>query len=201
MDTHFGDGREETDSGHAILLDTSAFIMGYEPSDVDAEHYTVPAVLEELRRDRLSQLRIEAALRTGRLKAFSPESLYVKEAEAAAAELGETDVLSHADKMLLALGLQLKEGGRDPVIVSDDYSVQNVADRLGLRYTSLATRGIRRVFDWAIYCPGCRRVFSGLQPDGACPVCGTALRRRPVRKTPARGRKGSSGPEAAHEGA
>jgi len=188
-------------SERAILLDTSAFIMGYEVSDVGGEHYTVPAVLEELRKGTLHQLRIEAAMRAGRLKALSPEGRYVSEVEAAAAELGETGALSHADRMLLALGLQLMVEGKNPVVVSDDYSVQNVADRLGLRYTSLATPGIKRRFDWEIYCPGCRQRFSGLKPGGACPVCGTALRRRPVRKTPAKGRIGPSGAEPAYEGA
>lgn len=185
----------------AILLDTSAFLVGYEVSDFGDEHYTVPAVLEELREGRLLQFRIEAALRAGRLKALSPKCQFVVEAEAAAAELGETNALSHADKMLLALGLQLKDGSRSPIVVSDDYSVQNVADRLGLRYMSLVTRGIRRRFDWEVYCPGCRRVFVGLQPEDACTVCGTALRRRPVRKAPARGKMGSSRAESTYESA
>ena len=174
--------------GRAILLDTTAFIIGYEASDVDVEHYTVPAVREELRKGGLPQLRLETAMRTGRLKVVSPESRYVSEAEAVAAALGEVDVLSHTDRELLALGLQLMAEGKNPVVVSDDYSIQNVADRLGLRYTSLTTHGIKRRFDWVIYCPGCRRAFSRIQPGGICPACGTALRRKPVKKRPAEGR-------------
>lgn len=185
--------------GRAVLLDASAFIMGYEVSDVSEEHYTVPAVLEELRDGTLSRLRIEAAIRAGMLKALSPEGRYVSEVETAAAELGETDALSPADKMLLALGLQLVVEGKNPVVISEDYSVQNVADRLGLRYMSLATPGIKRRFDWEIYCPGCHKRFTGLQPGGACPVCGTTMRRRPVRKTPAEGRIDLSGAEPAYE--
>lgn len=168
-----------------VLLDTSAFIMGYEASDVDEEHYTVPAVREELRRGDLPKLRLDTARRTGRLKVLSPEDRYVAEVEAAAAELGETGVLSTTDRELLALGLQLRAEGKNPIVVSDDYSVQNVADRLGLRYRSLATPGIKRRFDWIIYCPGCRRSFSRPQPGGVCPICGTELRRKPIRKRPA----------------
>lgn len=171
---------------HAVLLDTSVFIMGYEVSDVDVEHYTVPAVRKELRDGDLSSLRLDTALRTGRLIIRSPEARYVTELEAAAAELGEAGVLSYADIELLALGLQLRAEGKNSVVVSDDYSVQNVADHLGLRYSSLATLGIKRRFDWSIYCPGCRRSFSKHQPGGICPVCGTELKRKPVRKRPTR---------------
>ena len=175
----------------AVLLDTSAFILGYETSEVDADHYTVPAVREELQRENLSRLRFDTALRTGRLQVLRPGHRYAAEVEAAAAELGETGVLSHADRELLALGLQLRAEGKRPVIVSEDYSVQNMADRLGLGYRGLATPGIKRRFEWVIYCPGCRRTFKEPQPGGVCPVCGTALKRKPGRKRPAKGRGGS----------
>lgn len=173
---------------NVILLDTSAFIIGYEVSDVDMEHYTVPAVRKELRSGDLSSLRLDTALQTGRLSIRSPEARYVAELEAAAAELGEAGVLSYADMELLALAIQLRAEGKNPVVVSDDYSVQNVADHLGLRYSGLATLGIRRRFDWSVYCPGCRRSFSELQPGSVCPVCGTELKRKPVRKRPAQRR-------------
>ena len=155
---------------NVILLDTSAFIMGYEVSDVDMEHYTVPAVRKELREGDLSSLRLDTALRTGKLSIRSPEARYVAELETAAAELGEAGVLSYADMELLALAIQLRAEGKNTIVVSDDYSVQNVADHLGLRYSSLATPGIKRRFDWSIYCPGCRRSFSEPQPGSVCPV-------------------------------
>jgi hypothetical protein len=55
----------------------------------------------------------------------------------------------------------------------------NMASRLGLRFTSQATRGIKRVLDWSIYCPGCRRGFNLPQEDNVCPLCGTELKRKP----------------------
>jgi UPF0271 protein len=86
------------------------------------------------------------------------------------------------DALLLSLGLQLKSEGLKPVIVTDDYSIQNVSDRLGIGFRALTTHGIKRQFEWTIYCPGCRRTFPAPQPDGVCPVCGTELKRRPGRK-------------------
>lgn len=186
--------------GNTVLLDTSAFIMGYEVSDVDAEHYTVPAVQLELRKGGFPWLRLDTALRTNRLKMLRPENQYVEEVEKVALELGEMGVLSYADTELLALGLQLGDEGKNTIVVSDDYSVQNVADRLGLRYRGLATPGIKRRFEWAVYCPGCRRSFRRSQPGGLCPVCGTTLKRKPVKKRPAEGRVEDSRAEPGHEG-
>lgn len=171
-----------------VLLDTSAFILGYEGFDVEAEHYTVPAVQEELKRDGIQQLRFDTALQTGRLTMLKPRACYEAKVEAVSANLGEARVLSLADKELLALSLQLRAEGKSPVVVSDDYSIQNIADKLGLEYVGLATRGIRRRFDWIIYCPGCHRVFNGAYSECICPICGTTLKRKPAEKRPAEGR-------------
>jgi len=186
--------------GIVVLLDTSAFIMGYEAGDVDAEQYTVPAVREELWNGGLPKIRLDTALRTQKLRMLSPIGQYVIDVENTAVELGEMAALSHADKELLALGLQLKAEGKKPIVVSDDYSVQNLADRLGLRHRSLATPGIKRRFEWVVYCPGCRRTFRKPQPGGLCPTCGTELKRKPVRKKPAEGRMDASRGEPGYEG-
>lgn len=164
------------------MLDTSAFIMGYEATDVKAEHYTVPSVREELREGELSKLRFDTAVRNGRLKVVIPDAKYLTEVGVVTAEMGEAGVLSETDKQLLALGIHLKSESLKPIVVSDDYSVQNVANRLGLGFRSLATPGIRRQFEWIVYCPGCHRTFRTPQQGRVCPVCGTGLKRRPGRK-------------------
>jgi len=186
-------------SRRVLLLDTSAFISGYEMLDASLEHITVPEVAEELREGSLTRLRLENAQRSGRLKIFFPEPRYLEEVETITLQLGEKGVLSAADKQLLALGLQVKDGGGEPVIVSDDYSVQNTADRMSLGFQSLSTRGIRRRFEWTIYCPGCRRVFEEPQRGGICPICGTQLKRKPGRKQSLR-EKAKSGAEPRDEG-
>ena len=186
-------------SRRVLLLDTSAFISGYEMLDASLDHITVPEVAEELREGSLTRLRLENAQRSGRLKVFIPDPRYLEEVEAITLQLGERGVLSAADKQLLALGLQVREEGGEPVIVSDDYSVQNTADRMSLGFQSLSTRGIKRRFEWTIYCPGCKRVFEEPQREGVCPICGTQLKRKPGRKQSLRGRPGS-GAEPRDEG-
>ncbi|UCH57080.1 MAG: hypothetical protein JSV18_07020 [Candidatus Bathyarchaeota archaeon] len=165
-----------------LLLDTSAFIAGYGAGVVGEEHYTVPAVRDELREGGLPRIRFENAVQAGSLKLLSPDPQSLEELKWVARELGEEGSLSEVDLQLLALGLSLKYKGLDPIIVSDDYSIQNVADRLELGFRSLATAGIKERFHWVIYCPGCRRAFQTIQEGNICPVCGTTLKMKPGTK-------------------
>jgi UPF0271 protein len=162
-----------------VVLDTSAFIQGYNLSS-DEDYYTVPEVLGEIR-EELGIMRYDGAKASGKLKETRPDAMWIKEIDDKAKSSGEAHKLSLTDKQLLALGLQLKSSGEVPTIISDDYSVQNMASRLGLRFASQATRGIKRVLDWSIYCPGCKRGFNSPQEDNVCPVCGTELKRKPKR--------------------
>jgi UPF0271 protein len=162
-----------------VILDTSAFIQGYNLS-TDEEYYTVPEVLDEIRED-LGRMRYEGARASGRLREVSPEKKWTDELEAKSRSAGEAHKLSLTDRQLLSLGLLLKSEGKEPTIVSDDYSVQNMAVRLGFNFVSQATKGITKVINWGIYCPGCRRKFDAPQEDNVCPICGTELKRKPKR--------------------
>ncbi|MCW4035956.1 MAG: hypothetical protein NWE75_02070 [Candidatus Bathyarchaeota archaeon] len=165
-----------------LLLDASAFILGYDTTGTDVDLYTVPLVREELREGGLARLRLDSAVRNGRLKMVKPDPSHTIDVGMAVAEMGEANVLSETDSQLLALGVQLISKGLSPIIVSDDYAIQNVANSLGLKFRSLATTGIKRQFEWVTYCPGCHKTFQTGQPEGLCPVCGTKLRRKPVKK-------------------
>ncbi|MBN2336106.1 hypothetical protein JXL21_11150 [Candidatus Bathyarchaeota archaeon] len=171
----------------ALVLDTSAFIQGFDPPGESL--YTVPLVEAELG-DALTLIRLRSAVAAGRLIVAEPEESYTDRLEAETLGMGESLALSETDKQVLALGLQLSERGLEPTVVSDDYSVQNMAEALGLRHRGLATPGIKRQLRWVLYCPGCRREFGGPQPDGVCPVCGTELKRKPAGKRRVR-RRGS----------
>lgn len=164
---------------YALILDSSAFIQGLDPQNEAV--YTVPLVVEELRYGFIAA-RLRSIESTGRLKVVEPDESYLGIVEDESLRMGESQALSATDKQVLALGLQLSDNELEPVIVSDDYSVQNMADALGLRYRGLATPGIKRQFTWILYCPGCYREYAEPQPDDVCPICGTGLKRRPSRK-------------------
>jgi UPF0271 protein len=162
-----------------LVLDTSAFIAGYGAPGSGEALYTVPAVKGEVREGGLQRFRFENAEKMGVLTVIEPGEKYRSEVQRVLTEMGETGVLSEADTQILSLGLQLKTEGKKTVIVSDDYAVQNVADKLGLGIKSLVTQGIKKRYRWISYCPGCRRVFQDPPADRVCTVCGTTLKRRP----------------------
>ncbi len=108
----------------------------------------------------------------------------LQEVKEASRRLGDVRYLSEADSQVLALALELKRTGLLPLIVTDDYSIQNVANQIGVGFTSLMTYGIRFRFNWILYCPACHRKYRSDYRFKSCEVCGTNLKRKPLRRTP-----------------
>ena len=167
-----------------VVIDTTALIAGYNPLTTDFEHYTVPEVLEELVPESTIWLRFNAALEASRIKLKTPTPKFVKLIDARSNKTGDYLVLSKADKQVIALALELKHHGEDPLILTGDYAMQNVIDNLGIDYMSLSTFGIKQRYKWILYCPACFRQYSAQSSDSLCPVCGTNLKRRVIVKKP-----------------
>jgi len=144
-------------------VDASFF---FSDATLEGEIFTPPSVEEEIA-DIRSRLRLEALLATG-LSVVSPSKESVRRVAAAAGETGDTTRLSPADTDLLALSLDL-----GAVAVTDDYAIQNVAQRLGLGFEGILQRKARPR-RWRFRCPGCNRRYSAA---GTCPVCGSPLKR------------------------
>lgn len=168
-----------------LVLDTSAFIMGFNPSR-KGEAYSVKAVEEELSDGSMPQLRFRMFREKGDLTVQPPSARAQTMVEDATSKMGEAGYLSKADREVLALALDLKSDGLETVIVSDDYAIQNVADHLEIGHSSLANFGIVHRFHWIMYCPACFRRYK--PPEKACRVCGTALKRKVLSKTRAASR-------------
>lgn len=159
-------------------------IAGFDPLTVSEEQYTVPTVRKELIADSLPWVRFNAAVDSGKLKVKMPEessSLKVKESSKA---VGDLLYLSEADLHVLALALELKNAGYSPSIVTDDYSIQNVANQIGVSFASLMTFGIRFRLYWIVYCPACHRKYPADYKMKKCKICGTTLKRKPLTKQP-----------------
>ena len=162
-----------------LVLDTSAFIMGFNPSK-SGEAYSVRAVEEELSAGTMPQLRFRMFSEKGELKVQAPSLRAEGMVEEASRKAGESGYLSKADREVLALALDLKLDGHEPVIVSDDYAIQNLAEHLQIGHSSLANFGIVHRFDWIMYCPACYRRYR--PPEKKCRVCGTDLKRKVLSK-------------------
>lgn len=171
-----------------FVLDTSAFIMGVNPSSIEGTAYSVPAVANELPDGTMASIRFNTSRDSGKLIVKMPDLQSQNAVRTASIQLGEDQVLSEADRQILALALNLNLDGKAPTIVSDDYAIQNVAERLKLSYTPLATFGISYEFDWILYCPACFKKYPPRYACAVCRVCGTELKRKVLRKLRARAR-------------
>jgi UPF0271 protein len=169
-----------------LVLDTSAFVMGFNPLSVGLKAFTVPAVERELSQTSMAMVRFSTSKNSGRLAVKGPSETSRSRIREESMKLGEQLVLSEADSQILALALDLRDSGLEPVVVSDDYAVQNVAERMAVAYTSLATFGISYEFNWILYCPACFRRYPQTYRLPECQVCGTVLKRKVLRKVEAK---------------
>jgi UPF0271 protein len=96
--------------------------------------------------------------------------------EEAGARAGTLARLSAADRSLLALALEL---GAEATLVTDDYTMLDVASRLGIRTQTVNQEGIRASLDFRPRCSGCGRWFEAPQKGDECPVCGSPVKPRP----------------------
>jgi len=166
-----------------IVLDTSAFIAGFDPLTVPEKQYTVPEVKKELIAGSMPWMRFNAAVENRKLMIRNPKSSVFQEIQEASRKVGDMRYLSEADLQVLALALELKGRGLSPLIITDDYSIQNVANKIDVEFTSLLTFGIKFRFKWILYCPACYRKYPSDYKFKICEVCGTTLKRKPKKKT------------------
>lgn len=128
-------------------------------------------------------VRFRTAVENSRVKVRVPSEEYWKRAKTSANRVGDSFFLSETDLQILALALELREEGCASQIVTDDYSIQNVATQIGIDFVSLATFGIRRLLEWIRYCPACHREYPADYNSKKCAVCGTTLKRKPRKTT------------------
>lgn len=163
-------------------MDTSAFVAGFDPLSIREEQYTVPMVRKEIAGNTMAWVRFKTAVESGKLRVKMPRGHFLEEVKASSKLVGDVFFLSEADFQVLALALELKKHGFSPLIATDDYSIQNVANQMGIEFASLATFGIRFRLEWIRYCPACHRKYPADYKFRKCEVCGTELKRKPLRK-------------------
>lgn len=162
------------------VLDTSAIIEGY-GMQFKAEHWIPPEVFNEVL-GRWPKTLLELMISIGRIRVKEPDEDSLKIVKEAARKTGDLQALSKADIASLALTLALKKMRRNPTLLTDDYSIQNVAESLKIKYASLASKGIRYKFNWLHYCPACKAKYSREEGLTICKVCGSTLKRKVLRK-------------------
>ena len=147
------------------VLDTSAFIHEYH---TDEQTASIPLVQEELEGEHA--YRFDAMEGAG-MHIHIPADGTVERVARAATETGDSEELSETDTRLLAAAFEL-----DATLVTDDYAMQNVAEKLSIRVEPIAQEGIDEQRDWIFQCAGCGREFD--EHRERCPICGSDLNRK-----------------------
>ena len=147
------------------VLDSSAFIHQYHTDDETA---SIPMVHEELEGEHA--YRFDAMEGSG-MRIHVPDSGTVDRVRRAAGDTGDAGAVSETDVRLLAAAFEL-----DATLVTDDYAMQNVAEKLGVSVRVTARDGIDERRQWTFQCQGCGREFD--EDRDRCPVCGSDLSRK-----------------------
>ncbi|MUV88336.1 DNA-binding protein [Natronomonas sp. CBA1123] len=147
------------------ILDSSAFIHDF---TTDSDIVTIPLVREELEDE--AGYRFDALEGSG-MQIHIPDPSTIERVERAARETGDAEELSRTDIRLLAAAFEL-----DGTLVTDDYAMQNVAEKLDVAVEVIARDGIDETREWQFQCQGCGRTFDDHRER--CEICGSDLERK-----------------------
>ena len=146
-----------------LVLDTSALFTLDAPPDED--YVCPPGVLKELASFDDPRLALWGDML--RISDCTEESM--DRVDEVAKRTGDAGRLSPMDRSVLALALDV-----NGTILSDDYSIQNVARVLGLEFRPVGTAGIKKIAKWNYRCNGCGKWYKEKYPE--CPICGSMMK-------------------------
>lgn len=145
-----------------LILDSSAL---FSMEDLPQEDFLCPPGVV----DELSRYKDQRIGRWGDLLRVSDCTKgSIEKVTETARKSGDLGRLSDVDISVLALALDTSG-----TILSDDYSIQNVARIMNIPFRSVGTDGITKVEKWNYQCKGCGRWFKERSQD--CPICGSEM--------------------------
>jgi UPF0271 protein len=152
----------------AYILDTGA-IISRNINLLSGNIYVPASVIGEIRKGKLKRNMDQLS---EYISVISPSENYRKLVRESSEETGDIKVLSETDIDVLSSALELSG-----IIVSDDYAIQNVAGKMGIRYIGVEKETIRNQIEWQFRCTGCRKIYPKFVP--VCEICGHTIKRFP----------------------
>ncbi len=149
-----------------IVIDTSSILAGFQ-FDGTSTYYISPLAADEIRRGKKKE-QLDELIERGVLLVHAPSLELMDKVTVGAQESGDINRLSRADIEILALAIEISA-----VVVSDDYSIQNLAKRLNIPFKAFGKPPIREEFEWTYRCRGCGKFYKEPQKD--CPICGSEV--------------------------
>jgi len=141
------------------ILDSSAIFKKKQFENM----ITIPDVIEEIK-DENSRLYLSLL----NIKVEAAQKEKIEEVRKIAERSGDIHKLSDTDIKLIAKALELKE---EAILVTDDYSIQNVANLLDIKVDSIIQPSIKKTFKWERICRGCGKSVE--EGRTTCDICGS----------------------------
>lgn len=161
-----------------FILDSSAIIGGFYSRE--KSNFITNEVISEIK-DLKSTILLESAIEKGYIKIKEPDDESIKEVDAAILSSGDNLRLSPVDKNVIALALKYKKKGFKPLVVTDDYSMQNTLKTINIDYRSVLTEGIDDVINWVKKCRGCKKIYPSDYPHNDCEICGSPIFKKKIK--------------------
>lgn len=151
------------------VLDATSFYAGI-PFSSQEQSFTTPLVFEEIKHIKKSHDAVQTLIDLDRLKIIEPDQENINFILTKAKNTGDFYDLSKEDVSVLALCVQL-----NAELITDDYTVSNVAKHLNLKVIPIMTKGISKILDSVYFCPACDKIF---QKISNCTICGSKLKKK-----------------------
>jgi UPF0271 protein len=161
------------------VLDAGVLISTWTDKKIDSIFITTPGIVEEIR-NRMSRFRAETLFLLEKMDVRSPSEENVRRVESIATSTGDQSVLSKNDIELIALASTVVSEGLDATLVSTDFAVLNTASQLDIAIIDPNQKFKQKII-WGMRCPACHYKSKTPTRDTECPVCGTTMRRTPLK--------------------
>lgn len=145
------------------ILDTSAILSG---KDIPLSEtlYVTPKVMNEISEGGRWYKKFQR-MRAGGMQVVSPSGSCIEQVKKQAKRTGDHLRLSETDVEVVALAIQM-----DGTILTDDYSIQNIAKSMNIDYQGVAQEEIDEEYEWNYRCEKCGRWYKEEKEE--CKICG-----------------------------
>ena len=156
------------------ILDTSSVLSGKTFVFSENSIVTTPGVSDEISQGGKDYQKFELLKEIG-LKIIYPTENSIEDIRKTSKKTGDIGRLSETDIEVLALSLDLKKEGKKTILLTDDYSMQNVSESLGIKYQNISQSKITKRYKWISKCTGCKKKFK--EHINICPICGSGTKK------------------------
>jgi UPF0271 protein len=160
------------------ILDASAIIGGFYSKSY--ANFTTSGAISEIK-DLKSELLLQSAIEDRHVNIKEPDDEDITEIDEIIESSGDILRLSDVDKSIVALALKFKKKCFDPIVVTDDYSMQNTLKIIGIHYRSVLTKGIKEIYNWVKICKGCKKKYPSDYAFEECEICGSRIVKKRIK--------------------